>query len=125
MTSMAASHPGKSDEPEHAPLTAAVFNILLALADGEKHGYAIMREVDEATQGAVTMGPGTLYGSLERMQKAGLIAEVEPKRRADDDDSRRRYYALTDGGLRVCRAEVLRLERAVRAARAKKLLLLT
>ena len=109
--------------PDQAPLTPAVFNILLALADSEKHGYAIMREVDEATQGSVTMGPGTLYGSLDRMQKAGLICEVVPKQRLSEEDSRRRYYALTDHGMKSCKAEAARLEQAVRAARAKRLLL--
>lgn len=108
-------------EPETLmPLTPAVFNILLALADGEKHGYAIMREVDEATEGAVRMGPGTLYGSLDRMLKASLIEESENRPDAIRDDERRRYYRLSRFGQRVLQADVARLTKAVRMARSKK-----
>jgi len=104
------------------PLTPAVFNILLALADGEKHGYAIMREVEEATDGRVRMGPGTLYGSLDRMLKAGLIEESENRPIPSRDDERRRYYRLSGFGRRVLQAEASRLSKAVRMARAKKVL---
>jgi DNA-binding PadR family transcriptional regulator len=103
------------------PLTPAVFNILLSLADGEKHGYAIMREVDEATDGQVRMGPGTLYGSLDRMLKAGYIAESGKRPTASADDERRRYYRLSQFGRRVLHAEVARLARAVGRARLKKI----
>ena len=110
-------------EPEAMlPLTPAVFNILLALADGEKHGYAIMREVEEATDGSVRMGPGTLYGSLDRMLKAALIEESEDRPDPARDDERRRYYRLSEFGRRVLEAEVSRLSKAVRLARAKKIL---
>lgn len=111
---------GAPKEPNRfLPLTPAVFNILLALADGEKHGYAIMREVDEATDGSVRMGPGTLYGSLDRMLDAGLIAESE---REDDSKRHRRYYRLSEFGRRLLVAESERLYAAVRQARVKGIL---
>jgi DNA-binding PadR family transcriptional regulator len=104
------------------PLTPAMFHILLALADKERHGYHIMREVDERTSGNVRLGPGTLYGSLKRMIADGLIEELEERPAPDLDDERRRYYRLTDFGFRVANAEAQRLEQLVRSARAKKLL---
>ncbi len=104
------------------PLTPAVFSILLALADGEKHGYAIMLEVDESTDGRVRMGPGTLYGSLDRMLKAGLIEESGRRLDSAGSDERRRYYRIADFGRRVLQAETSRLAKAVRMARAKKVL---
>ena len=103
------------------PLTAAVFHILLALADGGKHGYAIMREVEKETAGAVRMGPGTLYGSLDRMIEAGLIEEAPSP--GKDADPRRRYYRMSDLGRRVARQEAGRLAKSVRAAKAKRLFL--
>lgn len=110
------------DPGREIPLTPAVFHILLALADGEKHGYAIMKEVESATEGAVTMGPGTLYGSLKRMLKDGLIGESDERPDPKIDDSRRRYYELTGYGRRVLAAEVERLAQAVRLARRKNAL---
>jgi DNA-binding PadR family transcriptional regulator len=101
------------------PLPPATFQIMLALADGERHGYAIMREVAERTEGAVRLGPGTLYGTLKRLLEAGLVEESgEP----DIGDERRRYYRLAKLGLSVARAEARRLEGMVRAARQKKLI---
>ena len=76
------------------PLTPAVFNILLALADGEKHGYAIMQEVETNTDGQVKMGPGTLYGSIKRMLASGMIEESGERPDPEMDDQRRRYYRL-------------------------------
>ena len=107
---------------EFLPLTPAMFHILLALADKERHGYHIMREVDERTNGNVKLGPGTLYGSIKRMMADGLIEELEERPNPELDDERRRYYRLTDFGFRVARAEAQRLEQMVRSARAKKLL---
>ena len=107
---------------EFLPLTPAMFHILLALADKERHGYHIMREVDERTNGNVQLGPGTLYGSIKRMMADGLIEELEERPDPDLDDERRRYYRLTDFGFRVASAEAQRLEQMVRSARAKKLL---
>ncbi len=104
------------------PLTPAVFQILLALSDQERHGYAIMREVATQTNGQLRLGPGTLYGCLKRMQRAGLVEESEERPDPALDDERRRYYRITDLGWRLTRAEARRLEAAVFAARAKKLL---
>jgi DNA-binding PadR family transcriptional regulator len=111
------------NNPEHhLPLTPAVFHILLALTDGEKHGYAIMREVKETTGGRVMMGPGTLYGAIRRLLMAGLIAETVERPDPALDDSRRRYYELTDLGRRVLTAEAERLAHLVEIAHRKKLL---
>ena len=107
---------------EFLPLTPAMFHILLALADKERHGYHIMREVDERTNGNVKLGPGTLYGSIKRMMADGLIEELEERPDPELDDERRRYYRLTDFGFRLATAEAQRLEQMVRSARAKKLL---
>lgn len=104
------------------PLTPAVFHILLALSDGERHGYAIMKTVEAQTDGQVTMGPGTLYGSIKRMLAANLIAESDERPDPDMDDSRRRYYRLSDFGARVMAAEAVRLARAVQLARLKAVL---
>lgn len=95
------------------PLTPAVLHILLALADGERHGYAIMQAVGRQTGGAVNMGPGTLYGSLRRMKEGGLVSESEEREDPERDDVRRRYYELTELGGRVLSAEVRRLREVV------------
>ena len=105
---------------EHLPLTPAVSHIMLALADGEKHGYAIMREVEEMTDGHITMGPGTLYGSVKRMLGAGLLEETDQRPDDELDDERRRYYRLTGLGEKVLSAEMARLDAMMRAAAAKK-----
>ena len=99
-----------------------MFHILLALADKERHGYEIMREVDERSEGKVRLGPGTLYGSIKRMLGDGLIEEMDERPDPELDDERRRYYRLTNLGHRVAVAEAERLERSVKNARAKKLL---
>lgn len=106
---------------EQLPLTPAVFHILLALADGEKHGYGIMQEVEAITNGEVKMGPGTLYGTIKRMLKTGLIVETEDRPDPVHDDERRRYYALTAFGQQVAAAEVERLAQLIKVARAKQL----
>ena len=107
---------------EHLPLTPAVFNILMALSDGENHGYGIMLDVEANTSGSVQMGPGTLYGSIKRMLKAGLIEESDERPDPELDDQRRRYYRLTGSGQRVMRLEAERLASQVSIARAKNLL---
>jgi DNA-binding PadR family transcriptional regulator len=104
------------------PLTPAVFHILLALADGEKHGYGIMLEVAELTGSMVKMGPGTLYGTIRRMLGAGLISETEERPDPALDDERRRYYQITAQGRRIAQAEAVRLSQLLDAARMKKLL---
>lgn len=113
---------GRRDPRELLPLTPAVFHILLALADGERHGYSIMQEVATLTAGALRLGPGTLYGSIKRMLADGLIEESDERPDPALDDERRRYYRLTDFGLRVARADAQRLDQLVRAARNRRLL---
>jgi DNA-binding PadR family transcriptional regulator len=103
------------------PLTPAVLHILLALADDERHGYAIMREVEERTGGDTKLGPGTLYGSIKRMLADGVIEESDERPDPAMDDQRRRYYRITDFGRRVAGAEAERLQGLVSTARAKKL----
>lgn len=104
------------------PLTPAVFHILLALADRERHGYGIMQDIAARTDGAMRMGPGTLYGSIKRMLADGLIVEVGERPDPELDDERRRYYRLTNLGQRVLHAEALRLEQLLRIAQAKRVL---
>ena len=101
------------------PVTAATFHILLTLAGGERHGYAIMREVAEQTDGAIRLGPGTLYGTLKRLAEQGLIEELEER---GEGDERRRYYKLTRAGRALAAAESRRLAAAVRDARRKRLI---
>ena len=110
------------DPQELLPLTPAVFNILLALVDGEKHGYGIMLEVEANTKGRVVLGPGTLYGSIKRMLAAGLIEESDERADPELDDERRRYYRLTGLGRRVLGLEAERLAAQVRLAREKRIL---
>jgi DNA-binding PadR family transcriptional regulator len=104
------------------PLTPAVFHVLLALVEGERHGYAIMREVAESTQGRIKMGPGTLYGTIKRLLDARLIEESDRRPDPELDDERRRYYQLTALGRQVVRAEALRYEQMAKLARRKRLL---
>lgn len=104
------------------PLTPATFQILLALVDGERHGYAIMREVTERSGGGVRLGPGTLYGTLKRLLEGGVIEECGERADPELGDERRRYYRITEFGLAVARAEARRLDGVVRAARQKKLI---
>jgi DNA-binding PadR family transcriptional regulator len=104
------------------PLTPVAFHLLLALADGEKHGYAIMQAVALRTRGEVRMGPGTLYGLIKRMLADGWIEELDERPDPALDDERRRYYRLTGLGQRVAVAEAERLERLVSAARHQGLL---
>ncbi len=104
------------------PLTPAVFHILLALADSERHGYGIMQEIALRTDGTVRMGPGTLYGSIKRMLADGLIEEADERPDPTLDDERRRYYRLTEFGQRVAQAEARRLAQLVYVARFKRLL---
>ena len=99
-----------------------MFHILLALADKERHGYDIMREIDERSERKVRLGPGTLYGSIKRMLSDGLVEELDERPDPELDDERRRYYRLSDLGRRVAVAEAERLERLVKSARSKKLL---
>jgi len=103
------------------PLTPAVFHILLALTEGERHGYAIMREVADSTNGQISMGPGTLYGTIKRLLEAGLIEESDRRPDAEIDDERRRYYCLTGLGQRVVEAEACRYNELAKLVRRKRL----
>jgi DNA-binding PadR family transcriptional regulator len=103
------------------PLPEATFHILLALADSDRHGYAIIQDVAERTGGEVTLGAGTLYRSIQRMQEQGLIVETRERPSPELDDERRRYYRITPLGAAVARAESRRLARLVRLARARGL----
>src|SRR5689334_8103337 len=107
---------------ELLPLTPPVFHILLALADEERHGYGIMQDVAAQTGGSLQLGPGTLYGCLKRMLSAGLVEESDERPDPALDDERRKYYRMTPLGQQVVRAEAQRLERAVTAARDRRLL---
>ena len=104
------------------PLAPTTFQILLALVGSERHGYAIMKEVTTRTDGAVQLGPGTLYGALKRLLESGLVEKGRERADPELGDDRRRYYKLTKLGLRVARLEARRLDAMVRAARQKKLI---
>jgi DNA-binding PadR family transcriptional regulator len=104
------------------PLTPVVLHILLALSDGERHGYAIAQTVEQTTGAQIKMGPGTLYGSIQRMLGASLIEEAPHRQRAANDDERRRYYRTTDLGRRALELELQRLASVVRLAQSKDLL---
>ena len=103
------------------PLTPALFNVLLALSDGDKHGYAILKEVEEHTGGEVQLGTGTLYGIIKRLLADGLIVELR-SRPAAHDDQRRRYYHLTEEGRSVAVAEAERMAKLLARARGKRLI---
>jgi DNA-binding PadR family transcriptional regulator len=110
------------------PLPSAAFQILLSLADGELHGYGIMRQVEEQTNACIRMGPGTLYGSLQAFQEEGLIEEVDRRSEVPRHSAvvkgteRRRYYRLTTSGRKLAQSEAERLADLLRVARAKKFL---
>jgi len=104
------------------PLPPAVFHILVALAPGPAHGYAIMKDVKLRTTGHLRLGPGTLYGSIKRMLEQGLIEEVRARPGSPEDDERRRYYRLTRLGRRAAEAESARLAEILRQAKAHGLL---
>ena len=117
---------GSMDAPDPIedvlPLTPAVFHILLALSDGERHGYGIMREIEARTGGTVRMGPGTLYGSIKRMLADGLIVEAGERPDPALDDERRRYYRLTEQGRRAFEAELRRYAEVVSLATQRRFL---
>jgi DNA-binding PadR family transcriptional regulator len=105
-------------EPESLlPLPPATFHILLALADADRHGYAIIQDVSARTRGAVKLSAGTLYRSIHRMLEDGLLEELRERPAPEEDDERRRYYRITRFGQQVARAEAARLTELVRLAR--------
>ena len=110
----------KRRDPETLlPLTSGMFQVLIALADGDKHGYAIIKEVDRRSGGAIALSAGTLYTIIRRFEQEGVIAESAVRPAAALDDERRRYYKLTEFGRDVARAEGRRMESALGMARAK------
>ena len=104
------------------PLTPPMLHTLVALADGDKHGYAIIKEIARRTDGSVRLSAGTLYALIRRAEADGLIVETDERPDISLDDERRRYYRLTALGRRVAAAEITRLESIVDMARAKKLM---
>jgi DNA-binding PadR family transcriptional regulator len=106
---------------QQTPLTPPMFHVLLALADGDKHGYAILKEVSEQTNGEVQLRTGTLYGIIKRCLENGFIKEVR-KPALKNDDPRRRYYHLTDSGREIAIAEAKRLQKLLTRARTKQLI---
>lgn len=104
------------------PLPAAAFQIMVALADQDLHGYEIMRRVEDQTAGRTRLGPGTLYSSVQALVEAGFIAEIEPRTDVKLTAERRRYYRLTAAGRKASRAEADRLADLLRVARSRKIL---
>src|ERR1700674_2079692 len=109
------------DQPM-TPLTPAMFQGLLALGDGEKHGYAILKEVEDQTGGQVRLSTGTLYAMIKRLLIEGILEESRNRPPVEEDDQRRRYYRLTPLGRQVAVAEAERMERLIVTARHKRLL---
>jgi len=111
----------RRDPASLLPLTPAMFHVLIALADGEKHGYAVIKEVSRRTGGRLRLGAGTLYALIHRFLEHGVIEESADRPDPALDDERRRYYRLTEFGRAVAAAEASRLEELVRMARDKRL----
>ena len=113
-------HKSVQHPEERGPLTPAVFHILLSLADGERHGYSIMRDISAHTKGKLRLGPATLYRSIKHLVEDGLIEESDVRPDPALDDERRHYYRLTELGRQVIVAEVQRLEEALGVARTRR-----
>ena len=111
----------ETDPQDLLPLPPAIFQILVALADRERHGYGIMQDISDRTEGKMRLGPGTLYGSIKRMLQQGLIEESDERPDPNLDDERRRYYRVTTFGRRVAGAETERLSKLVSQAVASLL----
>jgi DNA-binding PadR family transcriptional regulator len=112
----------KKSEPEVSagflPLQKDTFHILVALADRDRHGYSIMQDIAQRTDGKIRLSPSTLYGAIRRLLETGLIEELDERPDSEHDDERRRYYRLTPFGRKVAVAEARRLERLLADARA-------
>lgn len=115
------SRPDDAEAAALLPLPAATFHILMAVANEPMHGYAIIQDVAARTNGAMKLGAGTLYRSIQRMLEQGLLEEMRERPAPEEDDERRRYYRITRFGSAVARAEVRRLEELLRLARATRL----
>ncbi len=111
-----------TDPAIHLPLTPAMLHVLIALADRERHGYAILKEIKRRTEGRVELSAGTLYGIIRRLYSNGIIEESDERPDPDLDDERRRYYRLTEFGRSVVTAEAERMEGVLRMVRAKNLM---
>jgi DNA-binding PadR family transcriptional regulator len=114
--------PKKKTIESYLPLTPAVFHVLLSLADGEKHGYVISKEIARRTNNEVRLSAGTLYGIIKRLLEDGFIEESEDRPDFSLDDQRRRYYRLTKLGGALAEAEAERMERVLAMARAKRVI---
>ena len=114
-------YPRRRLPQQHLPLSVPVFQILLSLSDQDLHGYAIIQDIRERTDGEVELTPSTLYAAIKRLLDNRLIDELDTRPGPEDDDPRRRYYGITPLGLDVARLETARLERALKMARQKKL----
>ena len=110
------------DPAAYLPLTSAMFHVLVAMADGDRHGYAIIKDVSARTGGRVELGTGTLYGIVKRLLADGLAIESAKRQPAPTDDARRKYYRLTPFGRAVVAAETERLEGMIAAARSTRML---
>lgn len=122
LTRIFSEHMDRTRIDAFLPLTPVAFEILLALGDGEQHGYSIMREVERRSGGSLRLHAGTLYRALARLLESGLIEELDERPDPDHDDQRRRYYRLSPLGIAVARAEAQRLAGQLAAARASRLL---
>lgn len=111
-----------SDIDRHLPLSPRDYLILLTLADGERHGYGMMKAVADQTDGEVTLDPANLYRSLKRMIRAGLLEETDQRSATDARDERRRYYGITRFGRAVLKADARRIERFAQLARSRNLI---
>jgi DNA-binding PadR family transcriptional regulator len=114
-------YPRRRLPQHHLPLSVPVFQILLSLADCDLHGYAIIQDIRDRTEGEVELTASTLYAAIKRLLDAGLIDELDTRPTSALDDPRRRYYRITTTGLDVARLEIARLERTLKMARQKKL----
>jgi DNA-binding PadR family transcriptional regulator len=113
--------PNRTPDPASLlPLSAAVFEILLSVADRSRHGYGIMQEIEDRTGGRIRLGPGTLYGAIKRLREQAVLEETEGS--GESDDERRRHYRLTPFGREVAVLEARRLEQVLDTARGKALL---
>jgi DNA-binding PadR family transcriptional regulator len=118
MVNRQTEHAERDDPESLLPLPEATLHILLALGEGDRHGYGIIQDVAARTDGALKLGAGTLYRSIQRMLEQGLIVETSQRPAPEDDDERRRYYRITAFGRAVARADAARLLRLVNLARA-------
>jgi DNA-binding PadR family transcriptional regulator len=114
--------PAEPPPESFLPLPRDTFHILISLADRDRHGYSVMKDVLERTDGALRLSPSSLYASIRRLLEKGLIEELAERPDPDHDDERRRYYRLTAKGLAVARGEARRLELQVESARQRRLL---